>query len=219
MSKYKRRYGDRKEGRLIRSLPGFAKFVPYIMPTRNDAWLNYEESFEVSTLDRRLRKLRVDGYKGIGILHFIIAAYVRAISMLPGVNRFVVGRRIYARDGIEVVMVVKRSISINATETTIKVHFVPTDTIFDVYRKLNEKIEEIKKMLENGELHVYDTATFTVDGQKLDSYMADVDTDPNYEGDTEVIIDGYFHESEFRSAPYFNVQIDGIKLLDQNFGS
>lgn len=149
MSKYKRRYGDRKEGRLIRSLPGFAKFVPYIMPTRNDAWLNYEESFEVSTLDRRLRKLRVDGYKGIGILHFIIAAYVRAISMLPGVNRFVVGRRIYARDGIEVVMVVKRSISINATETTIKVHFVPTDTIFDVYRKLNEKIEEIKTSDDN----------------------------------------------------------------------
>lgn len=149
MSKYKRRYGDRKEGRLIRSLPGFAKFVPYIMPTRNDAWLNYEESFEVSTLDRRLRKLRVDGYKGIGILHFIIAAYVRAISMLPGVNRFVVGRRIYARDGIDVVMVVKRSISINATETTIKVHFVPTDTIFDVYRKLNEKIEEIKTSDDN----------------------------------------------------------------------
>ncbi len=144
MSKYKKRYGDRKEGRLIRSLPGFAKFIPYIMPTRNDAMINYEESFEVTALDRRLRKLRVEGYKGIGILHFIIAAYVRAISMLPGVNRFVVGRRIYARDGIEVVMVVKRSISIDATETTIKVHFSPTDTIFDVYRKLNEKIEEIK---------------------------------------------------------------------------
>ena len=61
MSKYKKRYGDRKEGRLIRSLPGFAKFVPYIMPTRNDAMINYEESFEVTALDRRLRKLRVEG--------------------------------------------------------------------------------------------------------------------------------------------------------------
>lgn len=144
MSKYKRRFGDRKEGRLLRSLPAFAKFVPFIMPTRNDACNQYEESFEVSDVDRRLRKLRVDGYKGIGILHFIIAAYIRGVSMLPGMNRFIVGRRIYARDNIEVVMTVKRSLAIDATETTIKVAFEPTDTIFDVYRKMNEKIDEIK---------------------------------------------------------------------------
>lgn len=144
MSKYKRRFGDRKEGRLLRSLPAFAKFVPFIMPTRNDACNQYEESFEVSDVDRRLRKLRVDGYKGIGILHFIIAAYIRGVSMLPGMNRFIVGRRIYARDNIEVVMTVKRSLAIDATETTIKVVFEPTDTIFDVYRKMNEKIDEIK---------------------------------------------------------------------------
>ena len=144
MSKYKRRFGDRKEGRLLRSLPAFAKFVPFIMPTRNDACNQYEESFEVSDVDRRLRKLRVDGYKGIGILHFITAAYIRGVSMLPGMNRFVVGRRIYARDNIEVVMTVKRSLAIDATETTIKVVFEPTDTIFDVYRKMNEKIDEIK---------------------------------------------------------------------------
>ena len=144
MSKYKRRFGDRKEGRLLRSLPAFAKFVPFIMPTRNDACNQYEESFEVSDVDRRLRKLRVDGNKGIGILHFIIAAYIRGVSMLPGMNRFVVGRRIYARDNIEVVMTVKRSLAIDATETTIKVAFEPTDTIFDVYRKMSEKIDEIK---------------------------------------------------------------------------
>ena len=144
MSKYKRRFGDRKEGRLLRSLPAFAKFVPFIMPTRNDACNQYEESFEVSDVDRRLRKLRVDGYKGIGILHFIIAAYIRGVSMLPGMNRFIVGRRIYARDNIEVVMTVKRSLAIDATETTIKDVFEPTDTIFDVYRKMNEKIDEIK---------------------------------------------------------------------------
>lgn len=144
MSKYKRRFGDRKEGRLLRSLPAFAKFVPFIMPTRNDACNQYEESFEVSDVDLRLRKLRVDGYKGIGILHFIIAAYIRGVSMLPGMNRFIVGRRIYARDNIEVVMTVKRSLAIDATETTIKVVFEPTDTIFDVYRKMSEKIDEIK---------------------------------------------------------------------------
>ena len=140
----RRRFGDRKDGRLIRSLPAFSRFIPYIMPTRNDATNLYEESMEVSDVDRRLRRLRVEGYKGIGILHFMIAAYIRLVSMLPGLNRFVVGRRIYAANDIVVVMTVKRTLAIDATETTIKVHFDPTDTIFDVYRKLNEKIDEIK---------------------------------------------------------------------------
>lgn len=149
MSKYKRRFGDRKDGRLIRSLPAINRFMPYIMPTRNDACNHYEESFEVTEVDRRLRKLRVAGYKGIGMLHFLIAAYVRCLSMLPGLNRFVAGRRIYAKDTIEVVMVVKRSMSIDASETSIKVVFEPTDTVMDVYRKLNEKIDEIKTSEEN----------------------------------------------------------------------
>ena len=140
----RRRFGDRKDGRLIRSLPAFSRFIPYIMPTRNDATNYYEESMEVSDVDHRLRRLRVEGYKGIGILHFMIAAYIRLVSMLPGLNRFVVGRRIYAANDIVVVMTVKRSLAIDATETTIKVHFDPTHTIFDVYRKLNEKIDEIK---------------------------------------------------------------------------
>jgi hypothetical protein len=68
---------------------------------------------------------------------------------MPGVNRFIAGRRIYARDNIEVVMTVKRALSIDATETTIKVVFEPTDTILDVYRKMNEKIDEIKSSDEN----------------------------------------------------------------------
>ena len=144
MSRYKRRYGDRKDGRLIRSMTPINKFMPYIMPTRNDASNYYEESFQVNDLDKRLRQLRVAGYKGIGILHFLIAAYVRCVSMLPGINRYVAGRRIYAKDNIEVIMVVKRSMALDAPETSIKVVFEPTDTIMDVYRKFNEKVEEIK---------------------------------------------------------------------------
>ena len=140
----RRRFGDRKDGRLLRSLPAYTTFTPYIMPTRNDALNLYEESMEVTEVDRRLRRLRVDGYKGIGILHFMIAAYIRLVSMLPGLNRYVAGRRIYAANDITVVMTIKRALTIDATETSIKVHFEPTDTIFDVYRKMNEKIDEVK---------------------------------------------------------------------------
>lgn len=78
-------------------------------------------------------------------------------------------------------------------------------------------IDEASAKLVSGELKVFDTATFTVEGNALTTYMADVDTDANYEGDHEAIVDGYFAESTDRSAPYFNVFIDGITLLDKAF--
>ena len=94
-----------------------------------------------------------------------------------------------------------------------------------------EAIAAATTKLENGELHVFDVSTFTtraddtmntfkVDFLKVDadghitSYLADVDTDEAYTGDTEVVHDGYFSESEKRSAPYFDLQIDGIELLN-----
>ncbi len=82
-----------------------------------------------------------------------------------------------------------------------------------------EAIDAAKADLIAGKIKVFDTATFTVEGKTLDSYMADVDTDANYEGDHEVVIDGEFVESgaDFRSAPYFNINIDGIELLDTAF--
>lgn len=92
------------------------------------------------------------------------------------------------------------------------------------------KLDEVKKALKEGTLHVFDTSTFTVTvtdeknvnakvdaNGKLTSYMADVDTDEKYTADTEAVKDGYFHESEYRSAPYFDIQIDGITLLNQQF--
>ena len=82
-----------------------------------------------------------------------------------------------------------------------------------------EAIEAASKAFEAGSLQVFDTKTFTVEGKELTSYMADVDTDEAYEGDHEVIVDGAFAESGegFRSAPYFDLQIDGITLLDTAF--
>lgn len=80
-----------------------------------------------------------------------------------------------------------------------------------------EAIDEARAAFEDGSLHVFDTSKFTVEGKNLDSYKADVDSDEKNEKDTEVIEGGYFHESEKRSAPYFDIQIDGIKLLNTMF--
>lgn len=77
-----------------------------------------------------------------------------------------------------------------------------------------EAVDAAKADLESGKLNVFDTATFTVKGETLTSYMADVDTDAEYKGDTEVVKDGAFEESKYRSAPYFDVDIDGISVIE-----
>ena len=79
------------------------------------------------------------------------------------------------------------------------------------------KLEEVKAGLMDGSINVFDTTTFTVGGKAVDSYMADVDTDPDYTPDTEAVENGVFVESKYRSAPYFDLRIDGINLLDEAY--
>ncbi|MBQ2943187.1 MAG: BMP family ABC transporter substrate-binding protein [Ruminococcus sp.] len=81
-----------------------------------------------------------------------------------------------------------------------------------------EKLEEVKAQLLDGTVKVFNTANFTVGGEAVTSYMADVDTDAAFTPDTEAIVDGVFAESSLRSAPYFDLRIDGITLLDENYG-
>ena len=81
-----------------------------------------------------------------------------------------------------------------------------------------DKLELVKKDLKSGAINVFDTRNFTVKGETLTSYKADVDFDKDYAKDTEVIENGVFYESKFRSGPYFDLEIDGITLLDRNYG-
>ena len=80
-----------------------------------------------------------------------------------------------------------------------------------------DKVDAVVADLKAGKIKVFSTSTFTKDGSALTSYMADIDSDAAYTPDTEVIKDGFFHESEFRSAPAFDIQIDGIELLNSKF--
>ena len=126
---YRRRFGDRKEGRRLRTVPALNQFEPYIMIDRNDACNQFSGAVEISETDRWLRAKRQEGYKGLGMLHLFIAAYIRVVSQLPGLNRFVSGQRIYARNEILINMMVKRGITTESEETCAKVVFEPTDTI------------------------------------------------------------------------------------------
>ena len=94
---------------------------------------------------------------------------------------------------------------------------VLTDMGSAIAEGTEKAVEDAKKEMEAGTRQVFDVSTFTVGGQSLSSYQADVDTDPAYTPDTEVIENGAFQESKFRSAPYFDLRIDGINLLDEAY--
>ncbi len=150
MAKRKRRLGDRNDGWLLRSIEPYNKFTPFIMKDRNDALVNFSDSIDIEEAEKFLRRKRLEGFKGMGYLHLFLAAYVRIVSQRPIMNRFIAGQRIYARNSIEVVMTVKRELSSEAPETSIKVKFEPADTIEDVYRRMKTAVEEAKNEDANG---------------------------------------------------------------------
>ena len=150
MSDTRRRFGDRKEGRRLRTITPLMAFTPFIMIDRNDSCNQFAGAVEISETDRWLRAKRAEGYKGLGMVHLFIAAYIRVLCHLPGLNRFVSGQRVYSRNTITINMMVKRGITVDSEETCAKVDFELTDTIYDVYRKMNDAVEEIRSSDDSG---------------------------------------------------------------------
>lgn len=134
----------RKEGRRVRTLCPMNHVAVMIMPQRNDACNYIRDSFETSATDDYIFKKRAEGLKGFGIMHLIIAAYVRTVSQRPGINRFIRGLRIYSRNNIEIAMTIKKSLELNAPETVLKLEFEPDSTADDVYRIINEAVEKAR---------------------------------------------------------------------------
>ena len=138
MAKTKRRFGDRKDGRKIRSLAPYNTFSSYIMVSRNDAQNYLADKFETAEVDRYVQQKRSSGLDGFGILHVILAAYVRMISQRPGINRFISGQKIYARQKIIINMVIKEKLRADETDTVIKITFDPSDTAEEVYQRFQD---------------------------------------------------------------------------------
>lgn len=145
--KIKRRLGDRFNGRKLRTLPPMMYAVPFIMKERCDAQNFFNSRVDMDIVESFLRQCKNgedERLKGLGFMHLLVAAYVRTVSQKPGINRFCAGQRIYSRTEITLSMVVKKSMDLNAQESTIKVNFEPTDTITDVFSKMEEKISIAK---------------------------------------------------------------------------
>ena len=147
--KRRRRFGDRSDGYKLRTLQPMNRLTAYIMPMRCDACNTFAESFDVSKAEPYCRRKVKEGYSNFSMLHIFLAAYVRLISQRPAVNRFVSGQKIYHRYDIEMNMVVKKQLTSESPDTSIKVYFEPTDTINDVYRRFDEVVWNSKAAEEN----------------------------------------------------------------------
>ena len=147
--KRRRRLCDRSDGRRLRNITPMTMIMPYIMPQRCDAQNTYADSFDATLIDEYCRARVREGMTNFSFLHVMLAAYVRAVSQRPAINRFVSGQKIFARNDISVVMVVKRSMRRDAEDTCVKAHFEPTDTIYDVYHKFNALVEANKNETEH----------------------------------------------------------------------
>lgn len=142
MEKYKRRRGDRTDGRLIRSLDPLSRVATYIMVNRSGATNYFIDSVDIQEIERYIRHKRNDeGLAGFGIMHVLIAAYVRCVSQKPAVNRFISGQKIYQRHNIEINMAVKVEMTVEGAETIIKIRPERDATATDVYRLMTKEIE------------------------------------------------------------------------------
>lgn len=139
-------WGDRPDGRRVRSLDPISVVASYIMPDRNGASNMFKGSLEISGIEKYIREKKVAGYDGFGMTIPLLAAYVRTVAKYPGLNRFLSGQKVYSRDeDIQFCMVVKKSMSTEAPDTIIKLHLNPADTAMDIYEKFNKAVEEVHK--------------------------------------------------------------------------
>lgn len=147
--KYHPTWGDRPDGRRLRTLDPMAVVGTYFMVQRNESNNSIQDSVEISAMERYIREKRKQGLTSFGITHVFLAAYVRCIAKYPAVNRFLSGQRAYSRDNdIQFCMTIKEEMSTDGAESNIKLHLTPTDTAEDIYYKLDAEVKRIKAQAE-----------------------------------------------------------------------
>ena len=100
---------SRKEGRRIRTDIAMNAVSPFLMPTRGGASNSFHATVDIGRCEELLRQKKAEGMKAMGMMHIFMAAYVRVISQYPGINRFIRGQRLYARNGIDICLTIKNN--------------------------------------------------------------------------------------------------------------
>lgn len=148
--KLKKRWKDRYDGRRLMHTDTFFTLIPYIMSTRNDSQVGASFKIDVTNVERYLRTKRAVGSpigQDLTFIDVVMAAIVRMISQKPYVNRFIAGHKAYARDELSISLAIKKDLSVEGTQTVVKVVYDPADTIFDVALRLQREIERNKDQM------------------------------------------------------------------------
>jgi len=132
--------GDRYDGWRIRNVDPIFSVIPYILRTRIDSQIFFQEKINIDPIEAFIRLHKKD-IPDLSIMHVIMAALVRLMSQRPHLNRFVVWNKIFARNYVSFSLAVKSAMSDEGEEMTVKPYFLPTDTLVDVVRKTNIEIE------------------------------------------------------------------------------
>ena len=148
--KRKRRFGDRKDGRRVRTLCPMNYVSPYIMSPRNDAQNFLKDTLCIDAAEEYLREKKDGGLKGFSLMHLIVAAYLRALGTYPGLNRFIAGQKIYARNDVEISLTVKQALEANSPETVVKIVLDPYMTATDVYHAMTDAVEKARSPENSG---------------------------------------------------------------------
>ncbi|MBR6253069.1 MAG: 2-oxo acid dehydrogenase subunit E2 [Clostridia bacterium] len=139
----KRRFGDRYDGYRIRKGDPTNVIIPFLMKERSDSLVYFDCELDLSKVEELIRTKRKEGMD-IGVLDYAMTALVRCMSQYPRANRFVAGRRLYARNELLISMAVKKKIDNETPETIVKFKFNPEDTVNDVCKKIRATIAENK---------------------------------------------------------------------------
>ncbi|MBQ3022021.1 MAG: 2-oxo acid dehydrogenase subunit E2 [Clostridia bacterium] len=134
----------KKEGRRIKSGMPMDAVSPFIMNSRVGAANSFSATIDIEKIEQLICEQRANGMESLGMIHVFMAAYVRLVSQLPGINRFIRGQRVYARNGIEICMVIKKQLKLNAPETIVKLEASPQNALSDIYETLSSEIEKNK---------------------------------------------------------------------------
>lgn len=113
---------------------------PFIMSNRLGAANSFYATIDISRCEQIIRKKRAEGMTGLGMMHLFMAAYVRVVSQRPGINRYIRGQRLFARNDIQICMTIKKKLRLNAPESVIKICASPMDTLQDIYESLTKEI-------------------------------------------------------------------------------
>ncbi len=140
----KKRWGDRKDGRLLRTREPMSVVETFILVDRIGATNYIQDKVEISKAEEYIKRKRKEGLNGFGLMHVMVATYVRVVSQMPAINRFVSGQRVYARNRIEVNIDIKTEMTLEAPNTCVKIILSPADTAEDVYHKMKAVIDAEK---------------------------------------------------------------------------